>query len=374
MNSSQANTAARRSPWRRLATELGPLLGLLLTWTLFATLIGEGFVSWDNQRLMLLQTAVVGTAALGATLIIISGGIDLSVGSTIALGGMIVAFLLQAGAPPLLAALGGIAAGALAGAAIGAMVIGHVGRVFAAVTALVLALWLGTTLSPLIAIAIGLAAGALLLLANERFLGSIPLSPFIVTLGMWGALRGAAKGIGDNQPIYPTDIGWLGDLMSHGQSGLTSILAPGVWILLVTALLISLILNSTRFGRYIQAIGSNEQTARLCGIHVERTKLLLYILAIACAGLAALLQFSYLSIGDPTTADGYELKVIAAVVIGGASLQGGEGSIRGTLVGALLMTVVDNGCTKLGLDNWIQEIVTGAIIVTAVTLDRLRHR
>src|SRR5262249_49850802 len=101
---------------------------------------------------------------------------------------------------------------------------------------------------------------------------------------------------------------------------------------------------------------------------------LVYMIAIACAGVAGLLQFSYLSMGDPTTADGYELKVIAAVVIGGASLSGGEGSVLGTIVGALIMTVVDNGCTKLGLDNWVQEIVTGGIIVTAVALDRWRHR
>ena len=363
-----------KSRWRSLAAELGPLLGLIVTWALFAMLIGPGFVAWDNQRLMLLQTAVVGTAAVGATLIIISGGIDLSVGSTIALGGMVVALILQAGGSPWVAALGGIAAGAVAGAAVGAMVIGHVGRVFSVVLAFIVALWLGGHLPALVAIAIGLGVGALLLLANERFLKVIPLSPFIVTLGMWGALRGAAKGIGDNQPIYPADIGWLGGIMSHGESGITAILAPGVWILLLLAFLMSLVLDYTRFGRYVYAIGSNEQTARLCGIRIERNKFLIYVVAIGCAGVAALLQFSYLSIGDPTTADGYELKVIAAVVIGGASLSGGEGSIRGTLVGALLMTVVDNGCTKLGLDNWIQEIVTGGIIVSAVALDRLRHR
>ena len=110
------------------------------------------------------------------------------------------------------------------------------------------------------------------------------------------------------------------------------------------------------------------------GIDVERSKLALYALAVACAGVAAVLQFSYLSMGDPTTAQGYELKVIAAVVIGGASLSGGQGSIVGTLIGALIMTVVDNGCTKLGLDNWVQELVTGGIIVAAVALDRLRQR
>ncbi len=134
-------------------------------------------------------------------------------------------------------------------------------------------------------------------------------------------------------------------------------------------------LRYTRFGRHVYAIGSNQETARLCGVDVDRTKLLVYGSASALAAIAAILQFAYINgTGDPTTAEGYELKVIASVVIGGASLSGGEGTILGTIIGALIMTVVDNGCTKLGLDNWVQEIVTGAIIVAAVALDRLRHQ
>jgi ribose transport system permease protein len=134
------------------------------------------------------------------------------------------------------------------------------------------------------------------------------------------------------------------------------------------------LLRYTQFGRHIYAIGSNEQTARLCGIHVERTKLKIYTLAIALAGVAGILQFSFNTIGDPNTATGYELQVIAAVVIGGASLSGGVGGVVGTLAGALMMTVIANGCTKVGLENWMQEIMTGGIIVAAVALDKLRHR
>jgi ribose transport system permease protein len=353
---------------------LGPLIGLVFVWTLFAILAGHDFIKWDNQRLMLLQTAVVGAAAIGATLIIVSGGIDLSVGSTIALITVVIALLLKAGAPPLLAALGGVGAGLLAGAAIGAMVIGHVGRVAAAVLGVMTVIWTWGSLHPALCALSGIVAAALIIAINEAAIGRIQLAPFIVTLGMWGALRGAAKGLGDNQPVYPDDLGWLQALMSAPGDGIISGLAPGVWLLLALAALVAATLRYTRFGRHIYAIGSNAQTARLAGIHVERTQLLIYILGIGCAGLAGLLQFSYLSMGDPTTAEGYELKVIAAVVIGGASLTGGEGSIRGTIVGALIMTVVDNGCTKLGLDNWVQEIVTGAIIVAAVALDRLRHR
>src|SRR5690606_5893572 len=150
--------------------------------------------------------------------------------------------------------------------------------------------------------------------------------------------------------------------------------APAVWITAAAALLAALVLRGTRFGRHVFAIGSSEPTARLCGVRVERTKLWIHTIASACAGLAAVLQFAYLGMGDPTTAAGYELPVIAAVVIGGARLTGGEGSILGTLVGAFIMTVVDNGCTRLGLESWVQEIVTGAIIVAAVAIDRIRHR
>jgi ribose transport system permease protein len=357
-----------------LLSKLGPLIGLIFVWVLFAALKGHDFVKWDNQRLMLLQTAVVGTAAIGATLIIISGGIDLSVGSSIALGTVVVALLLRAGASPILAAFGGVGAGLLCGAAMGAMVIGHIGRVAALIAGIVTAVWCWSPAGGLGAVVAAIAALGAILAFNEFVLKRVPLAPFIVTLGMWGALRGTAKGLGDNQPVYPDDAGWLNDLMAVSPDGIGAVLPPGVWILLILALIMAGVLRYTRFGRHIFAIGSNEQTARLCGIHVERTKLLIYTVGVGCAGLAALLQFSYLSMGDPTTAEGYELKVIAAVVIGGASLAGGEGSILGTIVGALIMTVVDNGCTKLGLDNWVQEIVTGAIIVAAVVLDRLRHR
>ncbi len=357
-----------------LMAQLGPLIGLISAWLLFALLAGGDFMRWDNQRLMLLQTAVVGTAAIGATLIIISGGIDLSVGSSIALGTVVVALLLNTGMPPLLAALGGIGAGMLCGAAVGAMVIGHVGRVTALIAGFMTAIWTWTALGPFPALLAAMAVFGAVLALNELFVKKVPIAPFIVTLGMWGALRGTAKGLGNNQPVYPEAVTWLNDLMTNSSTGIGSILAPGVWILLILALVMAGVLRYTRFGRHIYAIGSNEQTARLCGVRIERTKLLIYIIGIGCAGLAALLQFAYLSMGDPTTAEGYELRVIAAVVIGGASLSGGEGSIRGTIVGALLMTVVDNGCTKLGLDNWVQEIATGAIIVIAVALDQLRHR
>jgi ribose/xylose/arabinose/galactoside ABC-type transport system permease subunit len=152
------------------------------------------------------------------------------------------------------------------------------------------------------------------------------------------------------------------------------LLPPGVWLMIILAILTALGLRYTRFGRHIFAIGSNEQTARLCGIGIDRTKILIYTLAGAFVGIASVLEFSYVGIGNPSGRMGSELDVIAAVVIGGASLSGGQGSIFGTIVGALIMTMVANGCTKLGLENWVQQIATGGIIIVAVGLDNLRHR
>lgn len=299
----------------------GPLGGLILAWIFFAALCGGPFASWGNQRLMLLQTAVVGLAAVGATFVIMSGGIDLAVGSVIALSTMVLAWLLkEAGLPPLAAAAGALAAGA----------------------------------------AIGILTG---------WGVNLGLSPFIVTLGTWGALRGLGKGLGNNQPIYPEQT-WLSSLMQSGGA-----VAPGVWITLLAAMLGALVLRYTRFGRHVKAVGSNERTARLCGVRVPQVKLGVYALASTLAALAGILQFAFLyGQGDPSTAEGYELKVIAAVVVGGASLSGGRGTVWGTMLGSLLMTVVDNGCTKLGLDNWVQEVATGAIIVAAVALDLWRRK
>jgi ribose/xylose/arabinose/galactoside ABC-type transport system permease subunit len=350
------------------------VLGLLLVWLIFATLKGHDFVKWDNQRLMLLQTAVVGAAAMGSALIIFSGGIDLSVGSSIALTTVVIALSLQHGFSPVGAVLCSIVGSVVCGLVIGAMIVGHAGRLAAVAAGVMLMMLLRQRWGWPASILVGIATSGLSWRLNGRFIGKVPLAPFIVTLGMLAGLRGAAKGLADNQAIYPADAGWISGLLSVSPSGLGSVLPPGVWLFLGLALLMSCLLRYTLFGRHVYAVGSNERTARLCGVPVDRTKIMAYALGVGCAGVAGVLQYSFLSMGDPTTAGGYELKAIASVVIGGASLAGGEGGIIGTLVGALVMTVVDNGCTKLGLDNWVQEVVTGAIIVIAVGLDRWRHR
>jgi ribose/xylose/arabinose/galactoside ABC-type transport system permease subunit len=320
--STETKPSAFTAKLGQVISTAGPVIGLIAVCVLFASLRFETFATFDNFAIILQQTAVIGIAALGMTLIIIAGGIDLSVGSIIALGTVIIALLIQRGWSPLVAALGGIAASALCGAFSG------------------------------------------LLITRLRLL------PFVVTLGMMGALRGAAKGLAGEQPIYPDET-WLDSLMQLGGRGT---LPTGVWLTVGLAAIVGIALRHTRFGRHVFAVGSSELTARLCGVPVERVKLLVYTLGAAFAGVASVLQFGYLTGGDPTTAVGLELNIIAAVVIGGASLNGGQGGVLGTLVGAIIMSVVANGCTKLGLPNWVQEIVTGGIIVLAVLLDYVRRR
>jgi ribose transport system permease protein len=306
---------------------LGPIVGLFLVVAAFAVLEPRTFLTLDNLQIILLNTAVVGTAALGATVIIIAGGIDLSVGSNIALCTVVIALCRLHGLSPALAAILGIVAGACVGLLIGTLVT-----------------WLN-------------------------------ISSFIVTLGLWGAVRGLAKRLAGGSEIStpPSWISHLLQMLPAGQRWM--LMPPGVWLLVVLSLFVATVLRYTRFGRHVFAIGSNEQTARLCGVPVARTKVLIFVFATVFAGIAGVLQFSYLNnLGDPTTANGYELNVIAAVVIGGASLSGGKGSIFGTLVGALLMTVVGNGCSKVPtLTNADQDIVTGAIIVAAAAFDQFRQ-
>ncbi|MCG3149615.1 MAG: Ribose import permease protein RbsC [Verrucomicrobiae bacterium] len=306
--------------------KLGPILGLVFVVLLFTALRPGKFATADNFEIMLLQTAVVGTGALGMTIVIISGGIDLSVGSVVALTTVVIALLLNLGWPPVLATLGGVGAGMICGGLIGTLIT------------------------------------------------RLKLAPFIVTLGMWGALRGTAKGLASEQMVVPPGS-WLNRLLNTlAPEQRWLLVPPGVWLMLGLAVAVFAFLRYTRRGRHVFAIGSNELTARLCGVPVERTKLIVYMLGSGFAALAGVLQFSYLTVGDPTTAAGMELDIIAAVVIGGGSLAGGAGSVAGSLVGALIMTVVANGCTKLEFPNWVQEIVTGGIIIVAVTLDRWRQR
>lgn len=309
-----------------LVNRLGPLLGLAVVYGLFAALAPDSFTGVRNMETIARQTAVVGTAALGMTMVIIAGGIDLSVGSIIALSTVTIASCLAKGCSPLVAASAGVLSGFLCG------------------------------------------------LLNGFIITRLRVVPFIVTLGMLLAVRGIAKGFAHEQKVDAPWTALNGLLASLPPDQRWVIVPPGVWIMLVLAVVVAVMLKYTRFGRYVFAIGSSEQTSRLSGIDVQRMKLMVYAGSAAFAGLAGVMQFSRLTVGDPTAASGLELDVIAAVVIGGGSLSGGEGSIFGSLIGALIMTVIRSGCAQMGLANWVQEIITGGIIVAAVALDRLRHR
>jgi ribose transport system permease protein len=302
----------------------GPLLGLVFVAMLFGIMIGPQFFAPANLDLLARQTAIVCTAALGMTMVIVSGGIDLSVGSVVALTTVAIALLLRNDFSPAVAALGGVGAAAACG------------------------------------------------LANGVLITRLRMVPFIVTLGMMILVRGAAKGLADERRIEAPST-WLNDLLRALGRGEGGLVPPGIWILAGLALLVTFTLRYTRFGRHLFAVGSNERTARLCGVPVNRVKVLVYVLAAALAGVAGVMQFSRLSVGDPTVALGLELAVIAAVIIGGGSLLGGRGTVAGTILGATTMAVIAIGCSQKGLPNWVQEIVTGGIIVLAVALDRWRE-
>jgi ribose transport system permease protein len=308
-----------QSPW------FGPLLALGVIYGVFFALSPDTFAGSVNLLTMVRQTSVVGIAALGMTLIMVMGGIDLSVGSVVALTTVVIARALEAGHGPLPAC------------AVGVLVAGACG------------------------------------LANGLLVSKLRLVPFIVTLGTMSALRGVAKGLADEQKVDANPRG-LDELMALPGPNSWGVLPTGVWVLLALALAAAVLLAYTRFGRHLVAVGSNVATARLCGVHVARTTVAVYALAGLIAGVAGVLEFATLTVGDPTDSVGLELEVIAAVVIGGGSLSGGQGSIPGTLIGALLLTVIETGCTHVGLPNWVQEIITGGIIVVAMALDRLRRK
>ncbi len=310
---------------RRWVETAGPLLGLLFVSIVFGALIGPRFFYGANLELIARQTAIVCTAALGMTMVIIAAGIDLSVGSVVALTTVVIAVLLRADASPTSAALAGIGAGAFVGALNGALITG------------------------------------------------LRVIPFIVTLGTMILVRGAAKGFADERRVEAPAT-WLNDLLRAVDPDSFIIVPAGIWLVAALSLLVAGTLGYTRFGRHLFAIGSNERTARLCGVSVERTKIGVYAAAGALAGVAGVLQFSRLSVGDPTVAAGLELDVIAAVIIGGGSLNGGRGSVLGTVLGACTMAVITIGCSQKGLPNWVQQIVTGVIIVLAVALDRWRNK
>ncbi|MHB8637294.1 MAG: ABC transporter permease [Fimbriimonadaceae bacterium] len=308
---------------------LGLVIALLAIFTYFSLRVpGGSFHTLGNMELMLRQSSIIGLAALGMTFVIISAGIDLSIASITAFSGVVVAWCLL--------------------------------RNYSGLTALVAA------------VVAGIAWGAV----NGLLITRLKVGPFIVTLGTLLVVRAAGKGLADNKQIEPVHDTWLGSLLDPviGTKHAWHILPWGVWLTIGAAIVMSLVLRYTRFGRHVVAVGSNEHAARLCGVPIERIKLMVYGLNGLFGGLAGVLLFSKLTVGDPTAVQGMELDVIAAVVIGGASLSGGEGTISGTILGALIMQTIRSGGAQMNLPVWVQDIITGVIIVLAVGLDRWRVR
>jgi ribose transport system permease protein len=318
----------------------GPLLGLIGVLGLFIVLIGlkgelHNFLSLRNLQVLVQEGTIPAIVALGMLLVIVSGGIDLSVGSVIAL---VTVVTMQ------------------------------VYRILFLQTQ-------SQALASLAAVPAGILVGGLCGLANGLIITQLRLPPFVATLGMLGIARGLAVWLAGRQLItFSQDArpGWVDALNTvHPAFGLFN---PGFWSLVLLAVLVFVLLRYTVLGRYCYAIGSNEATARLCGVSVERYKTAIYTLAGLLTGWAGVLMFAHGTSGDPSGGEGLELRVIAAVVIGGASLTGGQGTVTGTLLGVLILEVLGNGVSIFNVPVEVQHILIGVIIIANTALSRWQRR
>lgn len=307
-------------PRRELIQKLLPFLTLALLF-IALSIASPAFLTATNLSSVVRQTAVINVMALGMTLVIISGGVDLSVGSVLAFGGLTGTMAMERGLPiPL-------------------------------------------------AITIGVLGGLFWGVINGVLITRLKISPFIVTLGTLGIVRGVTLIMSNGLPVHqiPPAFSYLGE---GNLIGVPFVL----WILVLCAIAVHIILEHTRLGRYTFAIGSNTEAAFYTGINVTFFTAVVYAINGALTGLAGMIEASRLMTGQPTAGQGYELQAIAAVVIGGGSLRGGEGSVVGTLIGAFIMGLLANGSDLLGISPYLQQAIIGATIIVAVALDELRKR
>ena len=328
MNDSSESSLAALATQPREAASLRDWIERLLPYAsvviLFVALsiLSPYFLTLQNLSSVCRQTAVITIIALGMTLIMISGGIDLSVGSVMAFAGICGTLLLASGHSLVVSILGAMLAGAAWG------------------------------------------------LLNSALITLLRISPFIATLGTMGAARGVTLVMTNGMPVVslPASFGRLGD------GNVLRVVPVPLAILVLLALLTGFILKYTRMGRYAYAIGSNVEAARYAGVPIRRYLVAIYVFCGALTGLAGMIEASRLVTGQPTAGQGYELSVIAAVVIGGASLSGGEGTVAGTIAGAFLMGLISNGSNLLGVSPFWQQVLIGSVIVLAVAVDELRKR
>jgi ribose/xylose/arabinose/galactoside ABC-type transport system permease subunit len=309
-------TQTKQKNYGALLAKMGPLLGLLLI-VIVLTFLSDRFLSVNNLLNVARQVSLNAIIAVGMTMVIITGGIDLSVGSTFALAGSITAGLMVAGSDTWTAVLAGLAVGALLGAGNGLLI--------------------------------------------TR--GGIP--PFIATLGIMTIARGATLVYSDGRPI----TGMTESFRSIGAGYVGPIPVP-VLIMGAVVLAAYVILTRTKLGRYIYAIGGNQEATRLSGINTNFYTWLVYILCGLLSALSGIILTSRLNSAQPTAGMGFELDAIAAVVLGGTSLAGGVGGVMGTLVGAMIIGVLDNGLNLLNVSSFYQQIAKGGVILLAVLLDR----
>ncbi|WP_322028794.1 ABC transporter permease subunit [Paraburkholderia sp. J76] len=303
---------------RATLQKLGPFVALLII-AVALSIVSRDFLTVDNLLNVMRQASINALIAFGMTLVILLGGIDLSAGSVLALSSVIIATLLSAGTPAFVATLAGLAAGGAMG------------------------------------------------FANGLVISKGKVAPFIATLGSMTVLRGLALVVSNGSPISSFNS----DFFSLLGGGYVARLVPiPVVLMLVMFGVFWVLLRKTVFGRHIYATGGNAESAKLSGVKVDRIQLWVYTIAGVMSALAGVVLTSRLNSAQPTAGTGYELDAIAAVVLGGTSLTGGRGWIFGTLVGALLIGVLNNGLNLLDVSSFYQQVIKGIVILLAVLIDR----
>lgn len=323
MKRSSKQLASDSDRWKgalRTASEKYRALLIMIALIAILAILSPFFFTANNLITVALQTAVVGILAIAQLMVIIARGIDLSVGASMALASVIAAMMMTAGVPIAICLL----------------------------TALV----------------VGAAVGYL----NGLIITVMRVPPFIATLGTLGIARGVALVVTDGLPVsfLPQSISWF------GRGSILGLPVPVVTLILV-AIIVHLILSYTRFGLYTYAIGNNLEATRLSGINTNKYTRNIYTAAGLLTGLAGILLVGRLGSAQPTAGVGYELNAIAAAVIGGASLMGGIGTVSGAVIGALIMGILSNGFTLLGISSFYQEIALGVVVILAVYLDFLQR-